>query len=136
MTSKRISKITEQNTKYRGSCIQSNRLVSLIKDIVASKIILFAIIFNNGDPYRSSVQKDFKLYCEISKPGISEIWSRRSQRISSYNGQCRRKCSLSSFAVPQMQKGLKQSKLCLNLCSFSALNCKRSLVKYLTPITS
>ena len=74
MTNKRISELTEQKTKYRGSCIQSNRLVSLIKDIVASKIILFAIMFNNGDPYRSSVQKDFRLYCEISKPGISEIW--------------------------------------------------------------
>ena len=79
------------------------------------------------------MQKDFRLYCEMSKPGISEIWPRRSKRISLYNGQCRRKCSLSSFAVPQMQKGLYQSKLCLNFSSFSALNCKHSLVEYLTP---
>ena len=65
MTNKRISELTEQKTKYRGSCIQSNRLVSLIKNIVASKIILFAIIFNNGDPYRSSVQKIINSFAQV-----------------------------------------------------------------------
>ena len=34
------------------------------------------------------------------------------------------------------EQGLNNQKLCLNLCSFSALNCKRSLVKYQAPIMS
>ena len=47
----------------------------------------------------------------------------------SYKGQCRRKCSLSSFALPQSQIGLKQSKLCRNLCSFRSLNLTRLSLK-------
>ena len=45
--------------------------------------------------------------------------------IKSNLWQCRRKFSSSSFAIPQEQKGLKQSKLCRKLCAFSALNLKR-----------
>ena len=55
-----ITRTNRTKTKYGGSCIQSNRFVSLIKDIVASIIILVAITFNNEDPYRCSVHKDFE----------------------------------------------------------------------------
>ena len=59
-TNKQITRTNRTKTKYWGSCIHSNRFVSLIKDIVASMIILLAITFNDGDPYRSSVHKDFE----------------------------------------------------------------------------
>ena len=57
---KQITRTDRTKTKYGGSCIESNRFVSLVKDIVASKIILLALTFSNGDPYRSSVHKDFE----------------------------------------------------------------------------
>ena len=57
-TNNPIIRTNRTKTKYGGSCIQSNRFVSLIKDIVASIIILLAITFNDGDPYRSSAHKD------------------------------------------------------------------------------
>ena len=47
-------------------------------------------------------------------------------------GQCRRKCSLSQFSMPQTHKGVRLSKLCLNLYSFSELNLTRNLVRYPT----
>ena len=55
-----ITRTYKTKTKYGGSCIHSNRFVSLIKDIVASIIILLAVTFINGDPYRSSVHMDFE----------------------------------------------------------------------------
>ena len=54
-TNKRITRSNRTKTKYWGSCIQSNRFVSLIKDIVASIIIPLAITINDGDPYRKAV---------------------------------------------------------------------------------
>ena len=44
-TNKRITRTQRTKTKHGGSCIQSNCFVSLIKDIVASIIILLAITF-------------------------------------------------------------------------------------------
>ena len=52
---KQTNELEEENkNKCRGSCIQLNRFLSLIKDIVASIIIPLAITFKNGDPYRSN----------------------------------------------------------------------------------
>ena len=47
---------------------------------------------------------------KISNSGMSESFRRRSMSIKSNLWQCRRKCSLSSFAIPPEKKGLKQSK--------------------------
>ena len=42
-TNKRITRTYRMKTKYGVSCIQSNRFVSLIKDIVASIVILWQL---------------------------------------------------------------------------------------------
>ena len=51
-------------------------------------------------------------------------------------GSAGSKCSLSSFAIPHRQTGLRQLKLCLNLCSYRTLNDSRNFEKCLTPIIS
>ena len=47
------------------------------------------------------------LIFDTSSPGMSESFRKRSMRIKSNLWQCRRKCSLSSFAIPQEQERLK-----------------------------
>ena len=70
---KRIPRSNRTKTKCGGSCIQSNRFVSLINDIVGSIIILLAITFSNGDPYRSSVHKDF-VCSDFAARSVRRTW--------------------------------------------------------------
>ena len=67
---------------------------------------------------------------------IFSSWPERPFRNETYKRQCRIKCWLSSIASPQLQIGLKQSKLCRNLCSFKLLNSIRSFVNREMPIIS
>ena len=89
-----------------------------------------------GFTNRIKWHKDWVSSSAMFNPGISDKLPRRSLRASSKNWQCRRKCALSSSALPQRQTGSKQSKLCLNLCSFSTLKLSRNFDKYLTPTIS
>ena len=106
-----------------------------MKEIVASRIIRLMMPLFLESPNRSKSLKGLSSRL-ILKPGTSESRPRRSCRITSNWGQCRRKCSLSSKSLPQAQNGVRLSKLCLNLCSFSILNFKRNFVSNLTPSIS
>ena len=92
-----------------------NRFVFSIKRIVSSMIILFTLTSKSGFPKRSKLQSELESMLETLNSRMSSRWPKRSCRILSYKGQCRRKCSLSSFACPQSQIGLTQSKLCRNI---------------------
>ena len=116
--------------------IQSKRFVLSIKAIVASRMIRFAIMFSWELPNNNRSHRAFESKFVIFKPGISVSWPKRSIRIGLNRWQCRRKCWLSSMAHPHAQIGLRQSKLCRNLCSFKGLNSIRSFVKRLTPTIS
>ena len=85
---------------------------------------------------RSNWHKDFESIDLVFMPGMSESWPKRSFCIISKQGQCRRKCSLSSNASPCVQQGFKQSNLRLNLSSLRALNFKRILFRYSIPSRS
>ena len=104
-----------------------------MKEMVASNMILFATVPKFLSPNKSEGQSSFGLTSATLNPSISESCSKRSWRNMLYRGQCRRKFSLSSVPVPQTHIGLKQAKLCLNLCPFSALNSTPSLVRSLIP---
>ena len=69
----------------------------------------------------------------MSSPGTSARGMKRSVRIKSNRGQCRRKCSWSSFPIPHtgLHRGLKRSKLCLNLCSLRGLKFTCNFVSFL-----
>ena len=71
-----------------------------------------------------------------SSPGRCESWPRRSLRIGTNKGQCRKKCALSSTPVLQAHIGLVHWKLCRNLCSFNVLNSSLSIVSCFTPSIS
>ena len=113
-----------------------NRFVFSIKRSVSSIIILFTLTSKSDFPKRSKLHSDLESMSETLKSRMFSSWPKRSCRIMSCKGQCRRKCSLSSFAFPQSQIGLKQSKLCRNLCSFRSLNLTRSFVNRLIPMIS
>ena len=101
--------------------------------MVDSRIMLFSIMVQRGLPYRRRLHWELWSRLVILIPGISESWPKRSKRRAWYWGQCRRKCSLSSLAKPQVQTGVRQSNACLKRCSFRALNWRRSLVNNLIP---
>ena len=65
--------------------------------------------------------------------GRCESRPRRSLRIGTNKGQCRKKCALSSTPVLQAHIGLGHWKLCRNICSFNALNSSLSIVSCFTP---
>jgi len=111
---------------------KSRRFLASMKKIFTSIIILFWIKFKSLLPSRS---KSHSIFVSIPFISITEIvgWWKRSLRNKSYCLQCGRKCLLSTMPVSHLQAELLQSKLCLNLCSLSALNSTRSLISFLMP---
>ena len=104
-----------------------------MKEMVASNITLFAALLKFRSPDKKKGQSSFGFTSAILNPSLSQSWSKRSWSNMLYRGQFRRKCSLSSLPVPQTHIGLKQRKLCLNLCPFKAPNSTLSMVRSLIP---
>ena len=101
--------------------------------MVASIIILLSITERDGLPYNIRWHSSLGSKFSASLFNIWESWPRKSLRNSLKSGQCRKKCSLSSLAMPQLQNGLRQSKLWRNLCSLRELNSTRHLVNNRIP---
>lgn len=109
-----------------------NRSEDYMKYIVASKIILLTSVIPFGLPYSRKQQRFLVVMLATSNP-TSYTSPRRVGREAQNCGQCRRQCSVSSLAAPQIHIGLKSSKLCLNFCSFTGLNLTQSIVSILKP---
>ena len=87
--------------------------------------MLFSNTLQWGFPYRRRMQRDLSSKQVRSIPGMSEIRPMRSTRKARYCGQCRRRCSLSSLARPQIHTEVRQSNACLKRCYFRLLNWRR-----------
>ena len=89
-----ITKLKSFRFVYERDCFLYNHLVNLSVKITTSK--------------SRRLQSDLESISETVELVIFSRWRKRSCRNMSYLGQCRRKCSLSSFAFPQSQIGLNQ----------------------------
>ena len=96
--------------------------------MVVSIFILLSIIERDGLPYNIRYHKFLGPRFNLSLFNIWESWPMRSWRNSLWKVQCRKKCSLSSLAMLQLQNGWRQPKLCRNLYSLRELSSRRHLV--------